>query len=124
MLGRIPYATFRSAYCGAKYFLNALTATFRDEVRQSYPGIAFSLVSPPVVRTDFGNNALHGGPDSRTLPGSQSAEEVAAVIARVIETREPDVYTMPGSHDRVAAYYVSLGADPVPSSQAPLARVT
>ena len=26
MLGRMPFATFRSAYCGAKHFLNALTA--------------------------------------------------------------------------------------------------
>src|SRR5204863_2237749 len=29
MLGRIPFATHRSAYCGAKHFLNALTAMFR-----------------------------------------------------------------------------------------------
>ena len=28
MLGRIPFAMVRSAYCGAKHFLNALTATF------------------------------------------------------------------------------------------------
>ena len=27
MLGRIPFAVVRSAYCGAKHFLNALTAT-------------------------------------------------------------------------------------------------
>ena len=31
MLGRVPFATVRSAYCGAKHFLNALTATFRAE---------------------------------------------------------------------------------------------
>ena len=65
-----------------------------------------------MVRTDFGLNALHGGPDSRTLPGSQSPEEVAEVIARVIESREPDVYTSKGSRDRVASYYAALGADP------------
>jgi NADP-dependent 3-hydroxy acid dehydrogenase YdfG len=45
MLGRIPFATFRSAYCGAKHFLNALTAAFRDEVQQTHPGIQVSLVS-------------------------------------------------------------------------------
>jgi NADP-dependent 3-hydroxy acid dehydrogenase YdfG len=112
MLGRVPFATIRSAYCGAKHFLNALTAMFRDELRQSHPGIQISLVSPGVVRTDFGLNAMHGGPDSREFPGSQSAEEVAAVIADVIATRAPDVYTLPGARERVAAYYASLGADP------------
>ena len=76
MLGRIPYAVPRSVYCAAKHFLNALTATFRDEVQQTHPGIQFSLVSPGVVRTEFGKNAMHGGPDSRELPNSQSAEEV------------------------------------------------
>jgi len=111
MLGRIPFAVFRSAYIGAKHFLNALTATFRAEVQETHPNIQFTVVSPPVVRTEFGVNALHGGPDSRTLPNSQSAEEVAEVIARVIETRQPDVYTMKGAHDRVAGYYAKLGED-------------
>jgi len=111
-LGRVPYAPFRSAYIGAKHFLNALTATFRQEVQQSHPNIQFSIVSPPVVRTDFGVNALHGGPDSRTLPNSQSAEEVAAVIARVIETRAPDMYTRAGAREQVATYYASVGVDP------------
>ena len=117
MLGRIPFATIRSAYCGAKHFLNALTATFRDEIQQTHPGIQFSLVSPPVVRTDFGLNARHGGPDSRTLPNSQSAEEVAAVIAGVIHSRQPDVYTFPGAQQRVASYYASLGVDGTTSSR-------
>ena len=112
LLGRIPFAAIRSAYSGAKHFLNALTAMIRAEVQQTHPGIQVSLVSPGVVRTDFGRNALHGGPDSRQLPDSQSAEEVAAVIARVIETRLPDVYTRPGARDRVAAYYASVGVDP------------
>ena len=112
MLGRIPFAVIRSAYCGAKHFLNALTATFRAEVQQTHPNIQFSIVSPGVVRTDFGLNARHGGPDSRSLPDSQSAEEVAAVIARVIETRQPDVYTRKGARGRVASYYAALGVDP------------
>lgn len=116
MLGRMPFATFRSAYCGAKHFLNALTATFRDEVQQTHPGIQFSLVSPPVVRTEFGLNARHGGPDSRTLPNSQSAEEVAAVIAGVIKSRLPDVYTIAGAQERVAAYYSAIGVDGAPAT--------
>lgn len=112
LLGRIPFATFRSAYCGAKHFLNALTATFRAEVQETHPEIRVSLVSPGVVRTDFGLNALHGGPDSRELPWSQSPEEVAAVIADVLETGEPDVYTREGSQKRIAAYYANVGVDP------------
>lgn len=111
MLGRIPSVVIRSAYTASKHFLNALTANLRTEVHQSHPGIQFSLVSPGVVRTDFGANALHGGPDSRTLPESQSAEEVGEVIAMVVETRRPDVYTRAGSRKRVLDYYASTGDD-------------
>lgn len=112
MLGRVPFAAFRSAYSGAKHFVNALTATLRDELRESWPEIRISLVSPGVVRTDFGLNALHGGPDSRELPFSQSADEVAEVIANVIGSRAKDVYTREGSRQRVLDYYSSLGSDP------------
>jgi short-subunit dehydrogenase len=108
MLGRIPFATFRSAYNGAKHFLNALTANLRAELQDTHPGVVVSLVSPGVVRTGFGLNARHGGPDSRTMPGSQSAEEVAAVIADVIESRATDVYTRPGARDMVVNYFTAL----------------
>jgi short-subunit dehydrogenase len=111
MLGRIPFATFRSAYCGAKHFLNALTVTFRAEVQATHPDIQVSLVSPGVVRTEFGLSARYGGPDSRQLPDSQSAEEVAVVITEVIDSRQPDVYTRPGSAQRVAEYYATVGSD-------------
>jgi NADP-dependent 3-hydroxy acid dehydrogenase YdfG len=112
MLGRVPFAVIRSAYNGAKHFLNALTANFRTELQETYPAIRFSLVSPGVVRTDFGLKARHGGPDSRQLPGSQSAEEVAAVIASVVESRKADVYTRPGAREMVLEYYRSVGEDP------------
>ncbi|HET9453057.1 MAG TPA: SDR family NAD(P)-dependent oxidoreductase [Gemmatimonadaceae bacterium] len=112
MLGRIPSALIRSAYSGAKHFLNAITANFRTEVHQTHPGIEFSIVSPGVVRTDFGKNAIHGGPDSRTLPDSQGAEEVAEVIASVVESRQPDVYTRAGARARVIEHYSSTGQDP------------
>ena len=112
MLGRIPFATFRSAYCGAKHFLNALTATFRAEVQATHPGIQYSLVSPGVVRTEFGLNARHGGVDSRTLPNSQSADEVAAVLAGVIDSRRADVYTRTGAREMVMGYLGSLAEDP------------
>ena len=112
MLGRIPSAVIRSAYSGAKHFLNSITANFRTEVHQTHPGIEFSIVSPGVVRTEFGKNALHGGPDSRTLPESQSAEEVAEVIASVVETRQPDIYTRAGARARVIDHFSSIGQDP------------
>jgi len=112
LLGRVPFATFRSAYCGAKHFMNALTATFRAEIAETHPGIVVTLLSPGVVRTDFGLSALHGGRDSREIPQSQSAEEVAEVIADVIETPRPDVYTRAGARERILGYYQSMGTDP------------
>jgi NADP-dependent 3-hydroxy acid dehydrogenase YdfG len=112
MLGRLPFATMRSAYNGAKHFLNALTTNFRDELRESAPGIEVTLVSPGVVRTDFGLNALHGGTDSRQLPQSQSADEVAAVIVWAIRTGKPDVYTRAGAKQRVIDYFTRIGEDP------------
>jgi NADP-dependent 3-hydroxy acid dehydrogenase YdfG len=111
LLGRVPFATIRSAYSGAKHFLNALTAMMRAEVQATHPGIQISLVSPGVVRTDFGLNALYGGPDSRSFPESQSAEEVAVAIARVIDTRQPDVYTRPAAQ-MIGKYYAGVGVDP------------
>lgn len=110
LLGRVPFAAIRSAYSGAKHFLNALTAMMRAEVQATHPRIQISLVSPGIVRTDFGLNARHGGPDSRSFPESQSAEEVAEVIARVIDTQQPDVYTRP-AQQMVAKYYAGLGVD-------------
>lgn len=112
MLGRIPFAVIRSAYTGAKHFLNALTANVRMEVAETHPGIHITLVSPGIVRTAFGLNARHGGSDSRQLPNSQSAEEVAEVIAGVIGSPRPDVYTRQGSRERVVSYYATVGEDP------------
>jgi len=112
MLGRIPFALVRSAYVGAKHYMNALTAMFRAEVQATHPGIQFSLVSPGVVQTDFGLSALHGGPDSRALPDAQAVEEVADVLVGVIDSRRPDVYTRAGARARVVAYYGGLGEDP------------
>jgi NADP-dependent 3-hydroxy acid dehydrogenase YdfG len=111
MLGRIPFAVFRSAYSASKHFLNALTSTFRAEIQPTYPNIQYSVVSPGVVRTEFGVNARYGGPDSRQLPQSQSADEVAEVIADVIVSRHPDVYTRTGARDLVVGYYASLSVD-------------
>jgi NADP-dependent 3-hydroxy acid dehydrogenase YdfG len=107
MLGRIPFATFRSIYCASKHALNALTACLRQDLRATHPGIHVSTVSPGVVATGFGSNAIGGGPDSRTLPGAQSAGEVAEVIARTILSPAADVYTRDGMREMVARYYAA-----------------
>jgi NADP-dependent 3-hydroxy acid dehydrogenase YdfG len=112
VLGRVPMAPFRSAYSGAKHFLNAITWNLRQELSESMPGVVVSLVSPPVVATEFGVNALHGGPDSRSLPFPQNVDEVGNVIAWVIDTRKLDVYTRPGSKPRVTEFVSGLGEDP------------
>ena len=112
VLGRVPFNVSRTAYNGAKHYLNALTAGFRSEVQQAHPGIQFTLVSPGGVKTRFGVHALHGGPDSRLQADFERVEDVAAVIAGTIESRRPDVYTQPGVHQRVVGYYSSLGSDP------------
>ena len=112
ILGRHPAPIARSAYNGAKHFLNALTANFRAEVQQTHPGIQVSLVSPGVVATDFGANAMHGGPLSKDLPDPQPPEEVAVVVADVIESRRPDVYTRKGAKAYVDGYLTGLGEDP------------
>ena len=112
MLARLPLAPARSAYTGAKFFLNALTVMMRDEIQATHPGIQFSLVSPGIVWTEFGKNAVHGGPDSRAFQNGQEVSEVAAVIAGVVRSRKPDVYTRAGAATQVAEYYARLGEDP------------
>ena len=112
MLGRNPAVLRRAAYSAAKHFLNALTENFRTEVQETHPDIQYTLVSPGVVYTAFGAHALHGGPDSRQLPNGQPVEEVADVIARVIVTRKPDVYTRAGASAMIAAHQQRQGEDP------------
>ena len=107
MLGRLPWVVTRSAYSASKHALNALTANLRMELARDFPGIHVSTVMPGVVATEFGVHALHGGMDSRRIPGAQTAEEVAAVIADLIERPRADVYTRPGAREAVARYYAA-----------------
>lgn len=107
MLGRLPFVPFRSIYSAAKHAVNALTANLRLELADEFPDIAVSAVHPGIVATAFGTNALHGGPDSRQLPGAQSAEEVATIIADTMNSRQADIYTRPEARQSVAAYYTA-----------------
>jgi NAD(P)-dependent dehydrogenase (short-subunit alcohol dehydrogenase family) len=105
MLGRIPFAPFRSAYIAAKHAMNGLTACLRQELRASHPGITVSVVHPGVVATEFGVRALHGGVDSRQIPGAQAVDAVGDVIVGVIEDPRADVYTLPNARQMVVGYY-------------------
>jgi len=107
MLGRLPFVPFRSIYAAAKHAVNALTANLRLELADEFPDIAVSSVHPGIVATAFGSNALHGGPDSRQLPGAQSAAEVATIIADVMDSRQADVYTRPEARQSVATYFAA-----------------
>lgn len=105
MLGRLAYAPHRSAYAGAKHFLNALTESFRRELAREHPGIAFTTVSPGLVYTGFGASTLHPGPESRSFPGGQEPEAVAEVIARAVAERGAHYYTRPESRQAVLDFY-------------------
>ncbi len=117
MLGKIPFTPIRSAYSASKAAVNSLMASLRIELRAEFPDIHASTVLPGVVATGFGTNALHGGMDSRTLPGAQAADEVATIIADCIETPRAEVYTRPQMKDFAAKYY---SADDVATVEAGL----
>ena len=105
MLGRISLSPIRSAYSAAKCAVNSLMTSLRLEIKPEFPEIHISTVMPGVVATQFGANALHGGPDSRALPNAQPVGEVAAVIADLIEHPRAEVYTRPELAQLAARYY-------------------
>lgn len=97
MLGRVPFAPIRSMYSAAKAALNSLTETLRAELREKAPKVRVVTVLPGVVATNFGLNALHGGPDSRTLPNAQDVGEAARAIADGLLSRNGDLFTRAGA---------------------------
>lgn len=105
MLGRIPFTAVRAAYSASKAAVNSLMASLRVELRGQYPDIHATTVLPGVVATDFGKNALHGGMDSRALPGAQPVEEVATIIADAIARPRAEVYTRPQMLELQGKYY-------------------
>jgi short-subunit dehydrogenase len=107
MLGRVPFAPIRSAYSASKHALNALTANLRMELRATHPGIHVTTVLPGVVATEFGLNALHGGLDSRRMPGAQTADEVAEILVTTIDRPAPDVYTRPDGKKVTVDYFAA-----------------
>ena len=115
-LGRVPMAAHRSAYNAAKAALNALTANARVDLQSKYPDIHVSLVMPGLVSTEFARNAVggSGGAPPPWVAGGpmkpQSAQEVAAAIAGVIEHPVAEIYTNPASAAMARRYFEDVGA--------------
>lgn len=109
-LSRVPFATFRSAYNAAKSALNALTANARVDLARTHPGIHVTLVMPGLVTTDLQRNALGGSPPLPPVSEAQSADEVAAAIADVIERPVAELYTNPRQRAVALKYFEDVGA--------------
>lgn len=113
-LGRVPFASFRSAYNAAKSALNSLTANLRTDLRRTHPGIKVSLVMPGMVSTEFGKNALHGTPQMPPMSFSrasiQTPQEVADILVGLIKDPKPEIYTNPSSGESAKTYYADVAA--------------
>ena len=113
-LGRIPFASYRSAYSASKAALNSLSANLRMDLRAMYPNIHISVVMPPIVSSDFAKNALYGTPTppSGSRPGaaSQTPEQAAAAIVELIDYPRAEIYTNPAQSEMVARYFADVAA--------------
>ena len=111
-LGRIPFASYRSAYSASKAALNSLTANLRMDLHATYPNIHISVVMPPVVSSNFAKNAIYGTPvpTGGYRPGTapQTPEEAAAAIVELIDHPRAEIYTNPGQSEMVARYYTDV----------------
>lgn len=110
-LGRVPMATHRSMYNAAKHALNALTANLRVDIKKQNPNIHVTLVMPGMVGTEFGRNALGSPADTPIYAGPhvQTVEDVADIIAGVIEKPVAEVYTNPASAAMAQEYFADVG---------------
>jgi short-subunit dehydrogenase len=113
-LGRVPLATYRSAYNAAKAGANMLTTNLRMDLRTEYQGIHVSLVLAGFVDTDFHKVARTSFPvKAGARVGNavvQSAEEVAGQITSLIDHPVAELYTSPGLRDLTLQYYQDVGA--------------
>jgi len=111
-LSRVPFVSSRSAYNAAKAALNALTSNLRTDLARTHPGLHVSLVMPGVVTSDFQRNALGGTPAIRFGPSvpTQTPDEAAAAIVRLIEQPVAEIYTNPAQAPTVLKYFEDVGA--------------
>ena len=122
-LGRVPVAPPRSAYSAAKAALNTLTANLRVDLQRTHPGIHVSVVMPGLVSTDFAAHArgstgpVPAGPIASPMQ-PQTPEEVAAIVADLLDHPVPEVYTNPASRALAARYFDDVGRFETESRQA------
>jgi NAD(P)-dependent dehydrogenase (short-subunit alcohol dehydrogenase family) len=113
-LARVPIATPRSAYSAAKAALNTLTANLRVDLQRTHPGIHVSLVMPGLVNTEFASHArgstgaAPAGPIGSPMK-PQTPEEVAAIVADLLDDPVAEVYTNPASHALATRYFDDVG---------------
>jgi hypothetical protein len=64
------------------------------------------------VTTDFARNAVHGSPPlpPAVIAEAQSADEVAAAIAGVIDHPVAEIYTNPRHREVALEYFSDVGA--------------
>jgi short-subunit dehydrogenase len=109
-LARVPVATPRSAYSAAKAALNTLTANLRVDLQRTHPGIHVTVVMPGLVSTDFARHALGStgampaGPLGSPMK-PQTPEEVATIVADLLDRPVAEVYTNPASRALATRYF-------------------
>ena len=109
-LARVPAATLRSAYSAAKAALNTLTANLRVDLQRTHPGIHVTVVMPGLVTTDFARHArgsigaTPAGPLGSPMK-PQTPDDVATVVADLLDQPVAEVYTNPASRALAARYF-------------------
>jgi len=113
ILTRVSSATFRSAYTAAKAALNALTSNLRTDLHTTHPRIHVSLILPGGVPGEFQAASLGGTPPvNPPLKGArpQTPDEVAEVIAGVIDNPVAEAYTLPVLRELARQYLEDVDA--------------
>ncbi len=113
VLSRVSSATFRSAYSASKAALNVLTANVRLDLQREYPDIHVSLLLPGGIPTAFQKSSIGGTPEfNPPLKGAtkQTAEEVAAIIAGLVEWPVAEMYTSPLLRNLAREYHEDVEA--------------
>ncbi len=106
-LSKVPMSPARSIYSAAKAALNSLTANVRMDLAAEYPNIFVSTVLPGAVSTDFAINVLGNAPSAPpnfAAMNAQNASDVAAVMVRLIESPQAEVYTNPAQKEFAINY--------------------
>ncbi len=81
------YIPYLGAYSSTKFALNSLSLTAREELAKE--NIVVSVVLPGLTATNFSNNSINTHApwgSGKQMPRADSAEKVADVILKTIET--------------------------------------